>query len=261
MYDIIGDIHGHATSLKQLLEKMQYHETDGAWSHHNRHAIFVGDYIDRGPSIRETLQIVRSMVETGNATALMGNHEYNALAYAFKSSDGYLRSHNDKNHMQHAQTVEQFAGFAEEWQSHLEWFYHLPLFLELPGMRAVHACWDDGHIDWLKERGSQTMDEQLLIDSHKKGSQAYKVINDVLKGKEFAIPEKYAWMDKDGHTRNQNRIKWWSSPKKILWVLFCLTVRRNLKIKCSKKKLMRSFILQMLLLFFSGTIGWKMLSR
>jgi predicted MPP superfamily phosphohydrolase len=42
--------------------------------------IFLGDYIDRGPEIQKVLQIVRGMVDRGNAIALMGNHEFNAMA-------------------------------------------------------------------------------------------------------------------------------------------------------------------------------------
>lgn len=43
--------------------------------------IFLGDFIDRGPKIRETLQIVRAMVDAGTALAVMGNHEYNAICF------------------------------------------------------------------------------------------------------------------------------------------------------------------------------------
>ena len=41
----------------------------------------------------------------------------------------------------------------------------------------------------------------------------YKVINDLLKGKEYIIPEEYAWKDKDGHDRTENRIKWWRDAR------------------------------------------------
>ena len=57
MYDIIGDIHGHAAELKSLLTRMDYKETNGVWQHPSRKAIFVGDLIDRGPAIREVLHI------------------------------------------------------------------------------------------------------------------------------------------------------------------------------------------------------------
>ena len=46
MYDIIGDIHGHAAELKALLEKLGYREQDGAYRHPDRRAVFLGDFID-----------------------------------------------------------------------------------------------------------------------------------------------------------------------------------------------------------------------
>lgn len=81
MIDIIGDIHGHANKLELLLQKLGYELKDGAFAHATRKVVFVGDYIDRGPKIRETLKIVNAMVDIKNAIALMGNHEYNALCY------------------------------------------------------------------------------------------------------------------------------------------------------------------------------------
>lgn len=74
MIDFIGNIHGHADKLEELLEKLGYSKSRGIYSHAQRKVLFVGDYIDRGPKIRETLEIVRLMVESENAIALMGNH-------------------------------------------------------------------------------------------------------------------------------------------------------------------------------------------
>lgn len=51
-YDIIGDIHGHSNDLEKLLNKMGYSLSANGYyyyySHPDRQAIFVGDYIDRG---------------------------------------------------------------------------------------------------------------------------------------------------------------------------------------------------------------------
>ncbi len=218
MYDIIGDIHGYCSKLKELLLKLGYAEINGIWRHSERKAIFVGDYIDRGPEIRETLQLVRSMVEADSAIAIMGNHEYNAVAYTKQGEDGnYLRSHNTVHNKQHQATLEQFASYPGEWQSYLEWFYTLPLFLDLEDLRIVHACWDVNHIAWLKNNSYFTLNDELLLASHQKDTFAYEVINDILKGKEFNIPEKYVWNDKDGHARTTNRIKWWVNPVSNNW--------------------------------------------
>ena len=81
-FDIIGDVHGHADRLRSLLSLMGYKENRGAWTHPDRTAVFVGDLIDRGPGQLETLRIVRAMVEAGSAQIVLGNHEFNAVAYA-----------------------------------------------------------------------------------------------------------------------------------------------------------------------------------
>ena len=60
MIDLIGDIHGHADKLEKLLLKLGYKKSKGAYVHPNRKVLFVGDYIDRGPKIRETLEITNT---------------------------------------------------------------------------------------------------------------------------------------------------------------------------------------------------------
>lgn len=95
MYDLIGDIHGHAKELKTLLSKLGYSSDHGYWNYPSRKVIFVGDYIDRGPAIREVLQIVRRMVDSESPYALLGNHEYNAIAFSHEMPDGtFLRPLN-----------------------------------------------------------------------------------------------------------------------------------------------------------------------
>ena len=72
MYDLIGDIHGHADALVKLLHELGYDNHTGVYRHPKRQAVFLGDFIDRGPKIRETLEIVRPMIESGAAQAVMG---------------------------------------------------------------------------------------------------------------------------------------------------------------------------------------------
>ena len=79
-YDVIGDVHGHAAKLENLLRRMEYSDASGVWRHDSRTAIFVGDLIDRGPAQLATVAIARRMIEAGSAQAVMGNHEFNAIA-------------------------------------------------------------------------------------------------------------------------------------------------------------------------------------
>lgn len=78
--DVIADVHGHADLLEQLLQSMGWRRRNGYYSHHlQRHCVFVGDIINRGPSSRSVVDIVRSMVDNGVASLVLGNHECDLL--------------------------------------------------------------------------------------------------------------------------------------------------------------------------------------
>ena len=81
--DFIGDVHGHCDELRILLQKLGYVESVGAFRYPGgeRSVVFLGDYVDRGPKVRETLNLVRAMRDAGTAIALMGNHEFNMLSF------------------------------------------------------------------------------------------------------------------------------------------------------------------------------------
>jgi hypothetical protein len=81
-YDIVGDVHGHADKLEGLLRKMGYvPHGRGYRPPVGRQLIFLGDLIDRGPQQLRVLEIARSMMDEGDARAVMGNHEFNAIGY------------------------------------------------------------------------------------------------------------------------------------------------------------------------------------
>jgi protein phosphatase len=76
-FDIVGDVHGCCDELEVLLQQLGYVHGDGApWTHpQGRKAVFVGDLVDRGPRIVNTLQTVMAMVEAGSALCVPGNHD------------------------------------------------------------------------------------------------------------------------------------------------------------------------------------------
>lgn len=214
MTDIIGDIHGHADELKKLLEKLGYEKQNGAYAHPERKVLFVGDYIDRIPQIREVLRIVRSMVDNEHAIALMGNHEYNAICFHYQETEGgHLRKHLIKNIIQHYETLNEFKNSQTEYEEYIEWFKSLPLFYEDDNFRAVHACWDQENIDFLKNHLHENkLTDELIYQSVRKESRLHAAIEDTLKGKEIKMPEGLFFTDKDGIIRSDFRIKWWEDP-------------------------------------------------
>jgi protein phosphatase len=98
-FDFIGDVHGCADELEELLIQLGYRRIDVAeaappqspphdgegdssgWTRvcyahpAGRKAVFVGDLVDRGPRILDALGIVRNMVERGSALCVPGNHD------------------------------------------------------------------------------------------------------------------------------------------------------------------------------------------
>jgi hypothetical protein len=208
-YDIIGDIHGCSKTLTRLLEMLGYSTNhDGVYSHPERKVIFLGDFIDRGPFQREVITIVRGMIEAGTALSAMGNHEYNAIAFATidQNTNRWLREHSDKNIKQHAEFLDAYAGNESEYREVIEWFKTLPLWLELEGVRVIHACWDKLLIEKL---ATPVLTEELLHLSSDKTQWQYEAIETILKGKEIALPEGYSFKDKDGNVRHQIRVQWW----------------------------------------------------
>jgi hypothetical protein len=216
MTDIIGDIHGHAAELKQLLWQLGYSVKNGAYQHPDRTVVFVGDYIDRGPQIPETLRIVRNMVMEGSAIALMGNHEYNALCFHTKKKDGgHLRDHSIKNIHQHYETLRQFQNKQDEYNEYIGWFKSLPLFYEdeVRKFRVVHACWDQNRISFLRSvLDNGKLNEDTLFKSTIKDTPLYIAVDETLKGKEICLPGERTFKDKDGNFRKEIRIRWWEDP-------------------------------------------------
>jgi hypothetical protein len=213
-YDIIGDIHGQAGILESLLRNLGYNNAGDTWIHPGgRKVIFVGDFIDRGPEIRRTLHIVRAMVEAGDGLAIMGNHEYNALCYAKPDGNGgFFRPHTKGNANQHAATLEAFRGREDEWKGYLEWFTKLPLFLDMSGLRVVHACWDARAIQAIDPGGG--FSEDMLHAYGTQHSPTQKAADLLLKGPEVNLPNHLNYTDKEGIVRKEARIKWWlNSPR------------------------------------------------
>ena len=212
-YDLIGDIHGHSEPLTRLLDKLGYAMTDGVYRDPDRKVIFLGDFIDRGPDQRGVLEIVRPMIDEGAALSVMGNHEFNAIAYHTLDPDDHnrhLRVHFEKNRKQHEAFLRVFEG-KSDYAETIEWFRTLPLWLELDGIRVVHACWDGALMSLLRDKHpsvNEYLDDDLLVSASRKGSEEFEAVETLLKGKEIELPDGQSFFDKDGNPRHNVRVRW-----------------------------------------------------
>ncbi len=211
--DLVGDIHGHADALEALLLKLGYRQSGGAWRHVTRQMVFVGDFIDRGPKQLEVGDLVRRMIDAGSAMAVMGNHELNAIAFATRGDNGeFLRPHSEKNWHQHAAFLDAVGEGSSRHRELIDWFRTLPLWLDLPALRVVHACWHEGLRSQLAQQlPGGHLTEDLLHRAHVKGTPEHRAVDVLLKGLEVSLPSGMAFRDKDGHERHAGRLKWWDA--------------------------------------------------
>ena len=218
--DIIGDIHGCAEGLVALLDKLGYSKRKGVYQHASRRVIFLGDFIDRGPFIRETLHLVREMVEQGHAQAIMGNHEYNAITYMTPARKGsnkkYLREHTKRNTYSIQETLDQFKSYPGELLDFVDWFSTLPLVIEYDTFRVVHACWDHEKIKWLRERFPDArIDMDFIHQSAEMGTPEQTCIDRLISGTDLRLPNNEFMVSSDGMQRRYFRTKFWSHKPKI----------------------------------------------
>ncbi len=214
MYDIIGDVHGHAKLLRKLLVQLGYKKNNNRYEHPDRQAVFVGDFINRGPQIRETLRLIKSMVDNGNALAILGNHEINAIIFNIKKKSGtWLVPRLSRGRMSLVKTLQEFEYHPEEWDMYRKWFKTLPLFLELDGIRVVHACWMDNNIEVIRSL-SETgkIKNKVFKEIYKKqNSKLGKNIWQTTKGLILALPKDLRVKNNKGINVQRFRVKWWES--------------------------------------------------
>lgn len=225
-YDLIGDVHGCAQSLELLLQRLGYSRRNGVYSHPSRQVIFLGDIVDRGPRIRESMHMVRDMVCAGTAQIVMGNHEFNFLSYMTPgrpdSGMEYLRTHNPRHLRILNETLEQLANHPSDQRDFLSWIMEMPLFLEQDTFRVVHACWSHAHIDRFRaEQQGRCIDEDYLHRSAIEDTPEWETMDRLLRGTHLKIPNGEVMISKDGYKRRFFRTKFWAqNPEFYIDVVF-----------------------------------------
>lgn len=78
---VIGDLHGDAQCAAHWVERTGLINSNGKWADPTSHLVFVGDYVDKGPTSRQVVELVKSLTERypSHVTALLGNHEMELL--------------------------------------------------------------------------------------------------------------------------------------------------------------------------------------
>lgn len=136
-FDIIGDVHGCAEELEELLAQLGYmvavDDAAAGLSHpEGRRIIFLGDLVDRGPDSPGVLRRVMAMVASGQALCLPGNHDDKLLRK--------LRGRNVRVAHGLAETLAQLEGEPPAFSKQVVAFLaSLPSHYVLDGGRLVVA--------------------------------------------------------------------------------------------------------------------------
>lgn len=192
----IGDIHGRADLLGQLLDRIA-DDAAGMTPARYRTLIFLGDYVDRGPGSADVVETLLFGLPAGfDARFIKGNHEAMMLDFlrgrakpmpwlqnggdATLASYGVDISRADTSDEWAERTRDSFAQLLP--RGHLVFFDNLELMIEIGDYLFVHAGIRPGRpldqqdphdLIWIREEfGSYREDfGRLVIHGHTSGSE------------------------------------------------------------------------------------------
>lgn len=129
-YIAIGDIHGCAETLNALLERLdeEYSTT--------RTYVFLGDYVDRGPSSKQVIDRLIEFSKTHSCVFIRGNHDQMLLTYY--SDNRYYEYLNHGG----AHTLESYYTECPDKKipyAHLKFLVSTKLYFEAEYWLFVHA--------------------------------------------------------------------------------------------------------------------------
>ena len=166
------------------------------------------------------------MIDAGCASAVMGNHELNAIQFHSidPTSGNPLREHSVKNLDQHQTFLREFPYGSPQARDAIAWMKTLPLFLEYPWFRIVHACWHEAGIESLKAATATSVsNDEFFIRASRKGDPLRHLVETATKGPEVSLPDGLTIADKDGHLRSEVRLRWWARDSKT-WPELAISV-------------------------------------
>ncbi|WP_430120888.1 metallophosphoesterase [Paenibacillus solani] len=152
---MISDIHGCYDPFLKLLEKVDYRPDRDT-------LVLLGDYVDRGPMSKETVEQVKKLVIDHHVIALRGNHDQR-LVDLIRTDDAAVQA----KFLEHGglQTLQSYCDFIgtdvdqellnqarihiqQNFIDHIEFLEALPLYHEDPHHIYVHAGINPSYAEW-----------------------------------------------------------------------------------------------------------------
>lgn len=124
-----GDVHGMDEQLRMAMEAVESHAKKH--SSEEKLAVFLGDYVDRGQSSMQVVDMIRGWDPGFKVIALRGNHEQMMVSWAQGIAHHWLESYPE--------TVRSYRGDEEKLFEHVAWMAGLPLYHRQGNYLFVHA--------------------------------------------------------------------------------------------------------------------------
>lgn len=145
---VIGDLHGQTDKLSVVLDRLsKLPDFQMRW------VVFIGDFVDRGPDPKSTVEMAIQFAEKHpRTTAVMGNHEFamcSALSW-LPGSEGSLWGQRWVTHYNSMSTFESYGAAvgdlpdlaAKVPAAHRDFLVNMPWCVEHPQLLFVHAGLD-----------------------------------------------------------------------------------------------------------------------
>jgi hypothetical protein len=117
------------------------------------------------------------------------------------------------NRNQHQEFLQQLGDGSSDYHDAIRWFRRLPVWLEFPCLRVVHACWHEAsRIDltpYLDNLSCFT--DRGLREAFRRDSKAYDAAEILMKGPEERLRRGMSFPDENGTTRFDVRTRWWDA--------------------------------------------------
>ncbi len=228
--DVVADVHGEAEALKNLMEHLGY-APDGRHSA-GRRLVFLGDLVDRGPDSPAVLRLVSELVFAGRAQCVLGNHELNLMLGDRKHGNAWFFGESEEALDRSGRLAPMVAADERTRALALGLFAWLPLVLERPDLRVVHACWRPEVVQLARtQRNTLRLYEhhrtrlqalaawQKVHDETDRGllmqnNNPVKVLTSGLEQRSAAPYEA------GGKVRNEERVEWWRDYADEAWCVF-----------------------------------------
>ncbi len=215
--DVVGDVHAEIQALNDLLGRLGY-RADGTHPE-DRRLVFLGDLTDRGPDSPAVVALVQRLVDDGLAQCVLGNHDLNILLGEEKHDNGWFFGREFRH--EGKVVPQKIIQDDRAGRSIKDFFRRLPLVLERPSLRVVHACWQTEMVEVARQatdvlelyhRYVRLIEESNVrrtsLDDIDRGlaHQNRNPVKVLTSGQErrVAVP-----FEASGKVRHEERVPWW----------------------------------------------------